>query len=136
MFLFWLKQMSWSLGAVPGLSAALATAREGVDMMLVERFGCFGGNITQAMVGSITWYRHEKTVDAGGIGLEFEKRAKEMGASQPDPEGMGELLDADMFKVVADRLVQEAGIVPVLHCLAVDVIMEGNTIKALRIYRD
>ena len=36
-----------------GLSAALASAREGVDTMLVERFGCFGGNITQAMVGTI-----------------------------------------------------------------------------------
>jgi hypothetical protein len=44
---------------------------------------------------------------------------------------MGELLDADMFKVVADALVQEAGIVPVLHCLAVDVIIEGSTIKGI-----
>jgi len=120
------------VGSGPGgLAAALAAAREGVDTMLVERFGSFGGNITQAMVGSIAWYRHEKTVDAGGIGTEFERRAKEMGASQQDPEGMGELLDADMFKVVADTLVQEAGIVPVLHCLAVNVIMEGSTIKGI-----
>jgi hypothetical protein len=120
------------VGSGPGgLAAALAAAREGVDTMLVERYGCFGGNITQAMVGSIAWYRHEKTVDAGGIGLEFEVRAKEMGASQPDPEGMGELLDADMFKVVADNLVQEAGIVPLLHCFAVDVILEGNVIKGI-----
>jgi len=114
-----------------GLAAALAAAREGVDTMLVERHGCFGGNITQAMVGSIAWYRHEKTVDAEGIGVEFERRAKEMGASQPDPEGIGELLDADMFKVVADKLVQEAGVVPILHCLAVDVIMDGNTIQGI-----
>ena len=114
-----------------GLAAALAAAREGVDTMLVERFGCFGGNITQAMVGSIAWYRHEQTVDAGGIGVEFETRAKEMGASQPDPEGQGELLDADMFKVVADTLVQEAGIVPVLHCLAVDVVMEDGVIGGI-----
>ncbi len=120
------------VGSGPGgLAAALASAREGVDTMLVERYGCFGGNITQAMVGSIAWYRHEKTVDSGGIGTEFERRAKEMGASQPDPEGLGELLDADMFKVVADRLVQEAGIVPVLHCFAVDVIMEGDTMKGI-----
>jgi hypothetical protein len=120
------------VGSGPGgLAAALAAAREGVDTMLVERHGCFGGNITQAMVGSIAWYRHEKTVDSGGIGTEFERRAKEIGASQPDPEGVGELLDADMFKVVADRLVQEAGIVPVLHCFAVDVIMEGRIVKGI-----
>ena len=114
-----------------GLSAALASAREGVDTMLVERYGCFGGNITQAMVGSIAWYRHEKTVDAGGIGVEFERRAQEMGASQPDPQALAQLLDTDMFKFVADTLVQEAGIVPLLHCSAVDVVMEDNTIKGI-----
>ena len=67
-----------------GLSAALASAREGVDTMLVERFGSFGGNITQAMVGTIAWYRRKATIDAGGIGVEFEARAVEMGAALED----------------------------------------------------
>jgi hypothetical protein len=114
-----------------GLSAALASARSGVDTMLVERFGCFGGNITQAMVGTIAWYRREATIDAGGIGVEFEKRAMEMGAVLEDHEGQGQLLEADMFKYVADRLVQEAGIVPLLHCWTVDAIMDGNTVKGV-----
>ena len=84
------------VGSGPGgLAAALAAAREGVDTMLVERYGCFGGNITQAMVASIAWYRYEDTVDAGGIGVEFERRAKEMGASQTISQS--ENLDADMF---------------------------------------
>ena len=70
------------VGSGPGgLAAALASARERVDTMLIERYGCFGGNITQVGVESIAWYRHEKTVVAGGIGFDFERRAKEMGAS-------------------------------------------------------
>ena len=120
------------VGSGPGgLSAALAAAREGVSTMLVERFGCFGGNITQAGVESIAWYRHEKTVESGGIGSEFEKRAKEMGASRKEPQSLSDALDTEMFKYVADRMVQEAGIVPVLHCLGVQTIMEGNTLKGL-----
>jgi ribulose 1,5-bisphosphate synthetase/thiazole synthase len=120
------------VGSGPGgLAAALASAREGVKTMLIERYGCFGGNITQAMVGTISWYRREQTVEAGGIGTEFETRAKEMGASHKDPEGDGELLDTDLFKVVADQLVQEAGIIPLLHSLAVQVIMEGNRIRGV-----
>ena len=134
------------VGSGPGgLSAALAASREGVDTMLVERYGCFGGNITQAMVEPIAWYRHEKTVDAGGIGVEFERRAKEMGASQDDfeslgripdageviPDWVGQLLDADMFKYVADKMVQEAGITPLLHCAVADTVMEGDTIKGV-----
>jgi hypothetical protein len=114
-----------------GLSAALAAAREGVDTMIVERHGCFGGNITQAMVGTIAWYRAENTVDAGGIGVEFEHRAAEMGAALKDYDGLGQLLDADLFKVVADTLLQEAGVVPVLHCLTVAAIMEGNTLNGV-----
>jgi hypothetical protein len=114
-----------------GLSAALAAAREGVNTMLVERYGCFGGNITQAMVGTIAWYRTENTIDAGGIGVEFEKRAREIGAALKDHEGQGQLLDADMFKYVADTLVQETGIIPILHSLTVSAIMEGETLEGV-----
>jgi len=52
-------------GGPGGLSAALAAAREGVETMLVERYGCFGGVITQAMIGTIAWYRsNSQVVDA------------------------------------------------------------------------
>jgi ribulose 1,5-bisphosphate synthetase/thiazole synthase len=35
------------VGSGPGgLAAALGAAREGMDTMLVERYGCFGGGIT------------------------------------------------------------------------------------------
>ena len=119
------------IGSGPGgLSAAIACAREGVDTMLVERYGCFGGNITQSMIGTIAWYRsNDKVVDAGGIGCEFEQRSREMGASLNVFNY--EIIDTDMFKYVADTLVQESGIVPVLHCATVDVVMEGNTIKGV-----
>lgn len=117
-------------GGPGGLSAALAAAREGVDTMLVERYGCFGGVITQAMIGTIAWYRSSsETVDAGGIGVEFEQRAKEMGASTT--VFFYEILDTEIFKYIADRMVQEAGVVPLLHCPTVDPIVESDTIKGV-----
>ncbi len=120
------------VGSGPGgLSAALAASRMGVKTMLVERFGCFGGNTTHSMQESVAWYRHEKTVDAGGIQHEFESRAMEMGAAQDDPRCLSVLLDGDMFRVVADKMVTEAGITPLLHCFAVDAIMEGDAIKGI-----
>ena len=115
-----------------GLSAALASAREGVKTMLVERYGCFGGNITQSMVGTIAWYRSEKTVDAGGIGVEFEQKgAGDWAPPSRITRDREQLLDADLFKYVADKLVQEAGIVPVLHCFIVDVITEGASLQGI-----
>jgi hypothetical protein len=119
------------VGSGPGgLSAALAAAREGVDTMLVERHGCFGGVITQSMIGTLAWYRTSlETVDAGGIGVEFEQRAKEMGASLSLAHY--EILDTEVFKYIADQMVKEAEITPLLHCAFADVVMEGNTVRGV-----
>ncbi len=114
-----------------GLAAAVSAARTGVKTMLVDRYGCFGGVITQVGVGTMAWYRYEGTVDIQGIGIEIEQRAKEMGASHSLPRSRSEVLDAEMFKYVADCMVQEAGIEPLLHSTAVDAVMDGHTIKGI-----
>lgn len=110
-----------------GLAAALASARAGVKTTLVERFGCFGGNMTQVGVEGLAWYRHEKTIDCEGIGREFEERAKQMGAAMPEPQSLSHALDAEMFKYVADVLVEEAGIHPMLHrSFVAPIVVEGE----------
>ena len=116
------------VGSGPGgLAAALGAAREGVETMLVERFGCLGGNITVVGVEGIGWYRREGTVDSEGIGIEFERKAREMGASSKEPQSNSEALNAEMFKYVADKLVQEAGVTPLMHSYAVDAVVEEDS---------
>jgi ribulose 1,5-bisphosphate synthetase/thiazole synthase len=117
------------VGSGPGgLAAALASARAGVRTALIDRNGCFGGNITQVGVEGFAWYRHEKTVDCEGIGIEFENRAKAMGAAMPEPQSLSHALDAEMFKWVADVLVEESGVAPLLHRLCVAPIMQGRAL--------
>jgi hypothetical protein len=117
------------VGSGPGgLAAAIGAARAGVSVTLLERFGCFGGNITAVGVEGFAWYRHEKTIDTEGVGIEFEERAKAMGAATPEPQSDSHALDAEGFKCVADALVEEAGITPMLHRLFVAPIMDGNKI--------
>jgi hypothetical protein len=117
------------VGSGPGgLAAALAAARCGVSVTLLERFGCFGGNITVVGVEGFAWYRHEATVEAGGIGWEFEERAKVMGAAVPESQSLSYELDSEGFKLVADTLVQEADIHPMLHRQFAAPIMEGDMI--------
>jgi FAD dependent oxidoreductase len=120
------------VGSGPGgLAAALASARAGVETILLERYGCFGGNITQVGVEGFAWYRHPQTIDSEGIGREFEERAKQMGAAMPEPQSISHSLDAESFKFVADTLVEETGVIPMLHRLFVAPIMEGDTIKGV-----
>lgn len=114
-----------------GLAAALAAARAGAQVSLVERFGCFGGNITAVGVEGMAWYRHEATVEAEGIGLEFETRAAELGAASPESQSQSMELDAEGFKVVADVLVEEAGVHPMLHRSFVAPLMDGDTVTGI-----
>src|SRR5262249_27813055 len=123
------------IGSGPGgLGAALAAARAGVQTMVVERFGCLGGNITVVGVESIAWYRREGTIESEGIGIELEQRAKAMGATTPEPQSKSEAINADMFKVVADRLVAESGVTPLLHAVAIDTVMEGDTLRGVIVH--
>ncbi len=114
-----------------GLAAALAAARAGVEVTLVERFGCFGGNITAVGVEGMAWYRHEQTVEADGIGREFETRALAMDAAVPESQSMSYELDAEGFKLVADALVEEAGIRAMLHRSFVAPMMDGDTVTGI-----
>ena len=120
------------VGSGPGgLAAALAAARAGVEVTLVERFGCYGGNITVVGVEGLAWYRHEATVEANGIGREFEERAKAMGAAVPESQSLSYELDSEGFKLVADRLVDDAGIHGMMHRTFVAPVMQGDRIAGI-----
>jgi len=120
------------VGSGPGgLAAALASARAGAATTLVERYGCFGGNITQVGVEGFAWYRHPATIDSEGIGREFEDRARAMGATLPEPQSISHALDGEAFKHVADTLVTEAGVHPMLHRMFVAPIIEDGEIRGI-----
>jgi hypothetical protein len=52
-----------------------------------------------------------------------------MGATSPEPQSRSEAINADMFKYVADKLVEESGVTPLLHAVAIDAVMDGDTIQ-------
>lgn len=123
------------VGSGPGgLAAAISSARAGVETLLIERNGCLGGNLTMVGVEGIAWYRREQTADVEGIGIEFEQRAKEMGATSPEPQSKSEAINAEMFKYVADVLVTEASVKVLLHSWVVDVIVKEDCIKGVIIH--
>ena len=121
-------------GGPAGLSAAVTAARLGMDTILVERYGCFGGNITVCAVEPPSWYRMPKTVESRTVLSELEARAVELGYSQPcmhNPPGVGMCHDAELFKLVCDEMVENSQVEPLLHCMGAYPIMEGDTIRGV-----
>ena len=114
-----------------GLSAAVAAARAGADVIIMERFGCMGGAIAHVGMETIGWYRYEGTVEGNGIGREMERRTVEMGGARKWAFNDSECLDAENFKLVADTLITENNIRPLLHSYVVDSITEPRVGWAL-----
>lgn len=120
------------VGSGPGgLAAAIASARAGADTLLVERYGCFGGNLTQVGVEGIAWYRREGTVDVEGIGIEFEQRATAFGAAAPEPQSLSHGIDAELFKVLADQWLAAEGVRGLLHTRVVGAVRDGDLVKGV-----
>ncbi|PVZ83941.1 pyridine nucleotide-disulfide oxidoreductase [Serratia sp. S1B] len=118
-------------GGPSGIAAALSAARAGAKTVLMERFGCFGGMITTAGVESVAWWRHKNTMESGGLAKEIEETAKAMGATTPEPQSISQAINAERFKIVADQMLEDAGVERLLHITAVGVIKEGNQLNGI-----
>ncbi len=118
-------------GGPAGLSAAISSARAGAQTLIVERYGCFGGVITTVGMETLAWYRYEGTVDSEGVGVEMERLAEKMGGTIKWPYNDSQCLDADYFKIVADQLIKDNKVTPLLHTLVVEVIKDGPFVRGV-----
>jgi hypothetical protein len=121
-------------GAGPaGVVAAVAAARQGVKVVLIERFGSLGGNLT---IGLST--KPSGTL-LGGIPKEIWEKARSIGAAGPDIKGKipsGEIFltspcDPELMKIILIRMCIESGVEILFECHVVAPIVEENMLKGL-----
>lgn len=118
-------------GGPGGIASAVAAAREGVDVLLVERYGFLGGGATAMLVNPfMTFFAGDKQIIVG-IFQEMLDRLSEMGAYGTKDEPMA--FDAEAFKIAAERLCLEAGVELMYHAfLAAGEVSDGK-IQSIRI---
>jgi hypothetical protein len=127
-------------GGPSGVVAAVAAARNGVDTLLVERYGFLGGMAITGIPLHTFHDSHGRQVIRGipqemidrlakikGIGSHIDARTlsrkhRAITATPVDPESM---------KRVCMELIEESGVRLLLHSLAVDTIVKNDMVKAV-----
>jgi len=117
-------------GGPGGVPAAVAAARNGARVLLVERYGFLGGMATNALVHPYMKYNAGETIIIRGLFEEFVDLLLKNGAILDDRKHF----DAEPMKWLLDRFVLEAGVDLLLHTQAIGVLRKNNTIQAVRIF--
>ena len=120
-------------GGAAGLAAAIGAKRAGAKVLLIERGGSLGGQVTQANVSTYCgFFTHGMDPEqiVYGVGEEVIEKLRNLGyCSQPSLSPSGNMifrLDIEATKLAFDLLCEEHGVDYLLHCYAVDVIKSND----------
>jgi hypothetical protein len=129
-------------GGVAGCMAAVAAARAGARVTLVERYGFLGGNATAGAVAQFnSWQTAAGRRVVAGLADEVVDRLRHIGGAQPHEVftmSTGHLMDRvvyapELLKRVLDQMLVEAGVTPLLHAQLAGVQVQGRRVQALEV---
>ena len=116
-------------GGPAGFMAAIAAARNGAKTAIIERYGFLGGMATTGYVAPISEFAFKGERVIGGLPWEFVKRLEELGGAKIEmPKGNVDF-DIELYKLVAQRMVLEAGVDLYMHSSLVGCQMADKTIE-------
>ncbi len=126
-------------GGSAGFAAAVAAARTGAKVALVERYGSLGGLFTNGLVLMFlaTCRRDDGrwSLVTRGLCNEFMERAGKYGKNFSDqtvntcPRSHWQpTIDPECAKVMMDEMIAEAGVEMFFHSWGIDVIQDGNRV--------
>ncbi|MGM0834799.1 MAG: FAD-dependent oxidoreductase [Bacillota bacterium] len=125
-------------GGAAGTIAAIAAARQGLKVLLIESQGCLGGSRTATGVDTFYGFytpgeRSRRIV--GGIPWEIVQRLVKKQACFERPNtygaGTGITYDVEQLKVVYEEMALEAGVKLLFHTYACEVSSEKNEISSV-----
>ena len=116
-------------GGPSGFVAAVAAARQGVRVTLVERYGHLGGLATGGLVLYLDGYWDGECSVIRGIGGEVADRLEEIGGMTRPAPGRDGTADPELLKHIALNMVREAGVDLVLHCWAYEAIANEKNVR-------
>ena len=116
-------------GGPAGICAAVSAAREGAKTVLVERFGCLGGNLTIGHVSPILG-----KVSSGTMAEEVRKLlgvGHENSRKVVNKLGVEEHIDHEEAKYILAKFCADAGVTVLLCAPVIDCLKDGDRVTGL-----
>lgn len=129
-------------GGVAGTMAAVAAARRGARVVLLERYGFLGGNATAGAVAQFnSWQTAGGRRVVAGLASEVVERLRGYGAAGEHHSfvmSSGHRMDRveyapEVLKLVLDDMVADAGVQPLLHANLLGVDRSGRQVESVRV---
>ena len=114
-------------GGPAGICAAVAAARQGMEVVLVERYGAVGGNLTLGNVSPILGKTSAGTMYYEIIDLLSEKHKDEEKIETRNGKEIH--IDSEEAKGILIKFLYDNNVDVMLQCSVADVIMDKNEIK-------
>lgn len=114
-------------GGTAGAFAAIASAREGRDTLLIEQFGSLGGTATNGLVTPLMSTHIEGNPQSSYLFFELQNKLRALGASNE----RGNLFDPMLLKYALEQLCVEAGVRLLYHTFVPEVIKDGDKIVSV-----
>lgn len=118
-------------GGTAGAVAAIAAARSGARVLVVEQFGALGGSATEGLVTPLMHTGIKGNPMCSSISDEINSKMIEIGYGASDNNDNNGFFDPHMLKFVLEDMAVEAGVKILYYTFICDVIKEGNDVKGI-----
>lgn len=125
-------------GGFAGVSAAIAAAREGKRVRLIEKYNCLGGAAAFDLVNPFMRYwtygetKQDKVMLSCGLFLEIVERVDAMGGFRAGTKGKT-CFNEEILKLVLNRMAVESGVELLFQTTLTGVECEGGEIRAITV---
>ena len=119
-------------GGLAGVMTAVAAAREGKRVILLEKYGCLGGMATAGLVYPFMRHSEKPSGRPANKGLYFRllKEIYEIGGSDGEESRH---YKEEFMKIVLDRMTRKAGVKVLFHAKLCEVEREGRSIQSITV---
>ena len=118
-------------GGPAGIGAAVSAAKAGMKVLLLEKRGFLGGNITASFVENCNYFFANSSLKPCGVWDEMETGYRAAYKNSHDIRPGSRRFSSEYLKIFLDGFIRKKGVDVLLHSFVNDVVVCDNAIKAV-----